>query len=203
MSNGWLAERSFSFCKLGYNLLLITFLITLLSKSEKNLLNKSIFIKDKIIFYYLIMYCYDFHVVMQEVPGEISLCFTISGCPLRCEGCHSPFLWKEGSGSKISNSAYKDILYRYFGFASCVVFMGGEWHKYELIKKLKYAQEQGYKTCLYTGYDEVDSKIMKHLTWIKTGGWDRKLGGLNSKTTNQVFREVKTNKILNHLFISN
>jgi anaerobic ribonucleoside-triphosphate reductase activating protein len=29
------------------------------------------------------------------------------------------------------------------------------------------------------------------------------LGGLESKTTNQKFKEVKTNKILNHLFIPN
>tara|TARA_R110002050_G_scaffold283271_4_gene431606 strand:- start:9456 stop:9905 length:450 start_codon:yes stop_codon:yes gene_type:complete len=146
------------------------------------------------------MHCYDFHVVLQEVPGEISLCFTISGCPLRCKGCHSPFLWKEGSGAKLTNSAYKDILYRYFGFASCVVFMGGEWHKKELISKLKYAQSKGYKTCLYTGEETIDLEIKKHLTWLKTGRWDFKKGGLDSITTNQRFIEVETNKQLNHLF---
>lgn len=146
------------------------------------------------------MYCYDFHVVMQEVPGEISLCFTISGCPLRCDGCHSPFLWKEGSGSKISKKAYSDILHRYFGFATCVVFMGGEWHPEELVFYLKYAKEQGYKTCLYTGLDKVNQKILDHLTYIKTGPWMAELGGLSSKTTNQKFIEVKTNRVLNHLF---
>ena len=41
------------------------------------------------------MYYYDFQVVLQEVPGEISLCFSISGCDKHCEGCHSPFLWKK------------------------------------------------------------------------------------------------------------
>ena len=137
---------------------------------------------------------------MQEVPGEISLCFTISGCPLRCDGCHSPFLWKEGSGSKISKKAYGDILHRYFGFATCVVFMGGEWHPEELVFYLKYAKEQGYKTCLYTGLDKVNQKILDHLTYIKTGPWMAELGGLSSKTTNQKFIEVKTNRVLNHLF---
>ena len=146
------------------------------------------------------MYCYDFHVVMQEVPGEIRLCFTISGCPLRCDGCHSPFLWKEGSGSKISEKAYGDILHRYFGFATCVVFMGGEWHPEELVFYLKFAKEQGYKTCLYTGLDKVNQKILDHLTYIKTGAWMAELGGLSSKTTNQKFIEVKTNRVLNHLF---
>lgn len=149
------------------------------------------------------MYCYDFQVVLQEVPGEISLCFTISGCPLRCEGCHSSFLWKEGNGTKITASAFIDILHRYYGFATCVVFMGGEWHQIKLVEKLKYAQEQGYKTCLYTGVEEVAPQILKHLTWVKTGKWDRKRGGLDSKNTNQIFKEVKTNKVLNHLFITN
>ncbi len=149
------------------------------------------------------MHYYDFHVVLQEVPGEISLCFTISGCPLRCEGCHSPFLWKKGSGEKLTKSMYEDILDRYHGFASCVIFMGGEWYKKELIDHLKYAKEKGYKTCLYTGLEMVDEQILKHLTWIKTGRWDKTLGGLDSKMTNQQFIEVKTKQQLNHLFIKN
>ena len=28
-------------------------------------------------------------IVWQEVPGEVSLAFLCSGCPLRCQGCHS------------------------------------------------------------------------------------------------------------------
>jgi anaerobic ribonucleoside-triphosphate reductase activating protein len=147
------------------------------------------------------MHCFDFNVVLQEVPGEISLCFAISGCPLRCEGCHSPFLWKKGSGTKLTNIEYRDILYRYFGFATCVVFMGGEWHKKELITKLKYAKEQGFKTCLYSGEKTIDLEIKKHLTWLKTGKWDFRKGGLDSSNTNQRFTEVSTNKQLNHLFL--
>lgn len=61
-------------------------------------------------------------------------------------------------------------------------------HKRELISKLKYAQAQGYKTCLYTGEEIIDPpKIKKHLTWLKTGRWDFKKGGLDSPTTNQRF----------------
>jgi anaerobic ribonucleoside-triphosphate reductase activating protein len=149
------------------------------------------------------MYCYDFHVVLQEVPGEVSLCFTISGCPLRCQGCHSPFLWKERSGTKINRQIYKEILNRYLGLATCVVFMGGEWHSKELMFYLEHAKKNGYKTCLYTGLDEVHSNLLQHLTYLKTGPWIKELGGLESKTTNQKFKEVKTNKILNHLFIPN
>lgn len=149
------------------------------------------------------MHYHDFQVVLQEVPGEISLCFSISGCPLQCDGCHSPFLWKKGSGKELTQKAYAAILRQYSGLGTCVVFMGGEWHKNELITKLGYARAMGFKTCLYTGEEQVDDGILEQLTWIKTGKWDRKLGGLDRKTTNQKFKDVKSNTILNHLFIHN
>ena len=34
-------------------------------------------------------------VVFQEVPDEVSLAFEVSGCPFKCEGCHSPHLWED------------------------------------------------------------------------------------------------------------
>ncbi|WP_418499402.1 anaerobic ribonucleoside-triphosphate reductase activating protein [Flagellimonas sp.] len=148
------------------------------------------------------MFYHHFQVVLQEVPGEVSLCFSISGCPLRCKGCHSPFLWKEGSGTKLTSGAYEKYLDQYAGLASCVLFMGGEWHPETLVEHLKLAQQHGYRTCLYTGAHRVSPDILEHLTYIKTGKWDKNLGGLDSESTNQVFREVRTNKLLNHLFIS-
>ncbi|MEZ4809016.1 MAG: anaerobic ribonucleoside-triphosphate reductase activating protein [Allomuricauda sp.] len=147
------------------------------------------------------MFCHDFQVVLQEVPGEISLCFSISGCPLRCEGCHSPFLWKEGIGTRLTSEYFQKRLDQYTGFASCVLFMGGEWHPATLVERLKHARQQGYRTCLYTGADQIPPEILEHLTYIKTGKWDKDLGGLGCKTTNQIFREVGTNRVLNHLFI--
>ncbi len=147
------------------------------------------------------MYFQDFQVVLQEVPGEVSLCFSISGCPLRCEGCHSTHLWKKRKGKKLTKKIFCQTICRYKGLASCVIFMGGEWHKKKLVELLKIAREENYKTCLYTGEEEVDKEILDQLNWIKTGRWKTSLGGLDSQRTNQRFIEVKTNKILNHLFI--
>ncbi len=142
-------------------------------------------------------------VVLQEVPGEISICFSICGCKIRCKGCHSPILWKEENGQQLSIKLYKQTLLKYKGFASCVLFMGGEWHQKELIDYLKYAQKEGYKTCLYTGKEHIDKNLLQHLTWIKTGKWIAKKGGLDKPDTNQQFIEVQTNKNLNHLFLKN
>ncbi len=149
------------------------------------------------------MFYHSFQVVLQEVPGEISLCFSISGCPLRCDGCHSPFLWRKNNGNLLTLDTFKDYLDRYAKLATCVLFMGGEWHKEELIVLLKLSKSKNYKTCLYTGEIEVSKAILNELTWIKTGKWEQLKGGLNSPTTNQKFIELKTNKELNHLFIKN
>lgn len=37
-------------------------------------------------------YC-SYDIVFQEVPNETTLVFNISGCPHKCEGCHSKYLW--------------------------------------------------------------------------------------------------------------
>jgi len=146
---------------------------------------------------------YDFQVVFQEVPGEISLCFSICGCPLRCEGCHSPFLWKERSGSVLTHETFIALLQQYKNLASCVLFMGGEWHEEQLINLLTIAKSEQYKTCLYTGLEQVSESVLNKLDWIKTGKWNPLLGGLSSQISNQKFIEIKTNTIKNNLFIKN
>lgn len=145
---------------------------------------------------------YNIDVVLQEVPGEISICFNITGCNLRCKGCHSPFLWKIDNGEELTSKVYLETLSKYKNFATCVLFMGGEWHQEELIKNLRIAKKSGYKTCLYTGLDinDISPKILKQLTWLKYGQWKEQFGGLDSDTSNQKFIEIKTHKILNHLF---
>jgi anaerobic ribonucleoside-triphosphate reductase activating protein len=145
----------------------------------------------------------DIQILLQEVPGEISICFTITGCQIHCEGCHSSHLWNSSNGHTLSNETYDAILNKYKDYASCVLFMGGEWHNQELIEKLKYAKKLGYETCLYSGEKVLEEEILNELTWVKTGPWIKEFGGLDSQTTNQIFKEVKTNTTLNHLFQRN
>ncbi len=143
----------------------------------------------------------DIQIVLQEVPGEISICFNITGCPLHCDGCHSPYLWKEDSGELLTENKYLNVLKKYQKMASTVLFMGGEWHEKELENFLSIAQKMNFSTCLYTGLEDVSPRIKSKLTWLKTGAWKQNLGGLESPKTNQRFTEIKTNKNLNTLFI--
>lgn len=142
-------------------------------------------------------------IALQEVPGEISICFSISGCKIKCSGCHSPYLWSEQFGKELTEELFISTLTKYKNFASCVLFMGGEWCKDELLELLKISKKMGYNTCLYSGQDNICESLKAQLTWLKTGSWKEERGGLNCKTTNQQFIEVKTNKNLNHIFIKN
>jgi anaerobic ribonucleoside-triphosphate reductase activating protein len=146
------------------------------------------------------MFYYDFQIVLQEVPGEISLCFSICGCKLECKGCHSSYLWKEQNGKILLINTYLETLNIYKDYASCILFMGGEWQSKELIEFLKIAKHKNFKTCLYTGEESVPKDISNELTFLKTGQWKKELGGLESEITNQNFTDVKQNKNLNYLF---
>ena len=142
-------------------------------------------------------------IVFQEVPNEISLCFSITGCKVGCKGCHSNELWHAKNGMALTNRAYMRWLKKYQGLISCVVFFGGEWQPSTLIEKLLIANSFGLKTCLYSGEKHISMNISQYLTFLKTGAWQPALGGLGSTKTNQVFRNVITGEKLNHLFTNN
>lgn len=141
-------------------------------------------------------------IVWQEVPGEVSLAFLCSGCPLRCKGCHSADSWKEGLGAELTADYLKGRLKRYRGLITCVLFMGGEWLPDALRRMLEVVREAGLKSCLYTGLEreELSDGLLPYLTFLKTGRWLPELGGLNSPATNQRFIRIHTDENLTHLF---
>jgi anaerobic ribonucleoside-triphosphate reductase activating protein len=140
-------------------------------------------------------------IVWQEVPGEVSLAFTVSGCPLRCRGCHSSAARNPKAGLWLSEDYFCARLNQYRGLISCVLFLGGEWQPDALIKLLVMARAQNLRTCLYTGFEAVDPRLLQHLTYLKTGPWIAELGGLDSPITNQRFVNLVTNENLNHKFL--
>jgi anaerobic ribonucleoside-triphosphate reductase activating protein len=143
---------------------------------------------------------YQKDIVFQEVPGEISLCYFVCGCPLRCVGCHSPFTWNEKTGTELTMDDFVQTLERYRGALSCVLFMGGEWHESELAEYLHVARKMGLKTCLYTGLEDASLLLKRNLTYLKTGPWMESLGGLDSSKTNQRFIQLDTKECLNAAF---
>lgn len=141
-------------------------------------------------------------VVWQEVPGEVSLAYSVSGCPLRCPGCHSSDSWGAERGTPLSAEYLNGRIEQYWGMITCVAFFGGEWDPAALVPLLKLVREAGLHTCLYSGHEFVARQVLRELTFLKTGPWIQKLGGLESLHTNQKFIDLRTNKSLNHLFIN-
>ncbi|ULJ61433.1 anaerobic ribonucleoside-triphosphate reductase activating protein [Wielerella bovis] len=142
-------------------------------------------------------------IVWQEVPNEVSLAFLISGCPLRCAGCHSADSWKANRGEILSVDYLRTRLQMYRNLLTCVLFLGGEWQPETLLALLNVARDEfGLKTCLYTGLerDELPPMLLPKLTFLKTGRWVAALGGLDNPNTNQRFIDLRTDEDWTHLF---
>ena len=148
-------------------------------------------------------YCSE-DIVWQEVPGETSIAYTVTGCPLGCKGCHSTDSWPAGSGTPLLPDYFMTRLTQYRGLISCVLFLGGEWQPEALLTLLRLSRAQGLKTCLYTGLDTVSDELVEELDYLKTGPWIAARGGLDNPDTNQRFTDVASGKCLNfHFWPSN
>lgn len=133
------------------------------------------------------------YVTFQEVPNEVSLVLTITNCPYRCEGCHSPWL-QEDTGDPLTTDALFNMLAYYRDAITCVCFMGDGGDAPLIGEFIGFVHLCGFKACLYTGSDE-----MELLRWTcdkpdyyKVGAYMEALGGLDKPTTNQ--RMYRLNK---------
>lgn len=132
--------------------------------------------------------CCGHYVTFQEVPNEVSLVFSITNCQHRCPGCYSPWL-QEDVGDELTEHDIAYLLMKYSGAVTCVCFMGEGGDPAKLGELIRYVNECGLKTCLYSGRDiDVDLSpyaVYPLLDYIKTGSYKKEFGGLDRPTTNQ------------------
>lgn len=124
-------------------------------------------------------------IVFQEVPGEVSLAIAISGCRIRCTGCHSRELW-EDKGETLDVETLCGLLNQNTGI-TCLLLMGGE-HEIDTLTELFMYAHRRIKTAWYCGLDMIPKDktgILDYLDLCKLGHYDMDLGGLDSPTTNQ------------------
>lgn len=135
---------------------------------------------------------YNYDIVCQEIPDEITLALNISGCPNRCKGCHSPWLW-EDTGEPLDEELLTEIIDEYRNDISCVCFMGGDANPLiinELAEYIKLSYKD-VKTGWYSGREELPSEIeLKNFDFIKLGPYKEELGALRSAATNQKFYKI-------------
>lgn len=127
----------------------------------------------------------------SEVPEEITLCINISGCPIRCKGCHSPHLW-EDAGEELNPVILSDLIVKNPGM-TCIAFMGGDASPDEVVTLAKWVKNNTeLKTCWYSG-QQLNNLVISYdwFDYVKTGSYEESKGGLNNPVTNQRFYRVR------------
>ena len=152
-------------------------------------------------------------ILTAEIPDEISLGISVKGCPKRCEGCHSSYLWDIGDlgtlGEENSSDSYEVSLgeieqalkrYEKAGL-TCILFLGGDWEHMLLESLLRHLKAHyDLKLALYTGcnLDELLglSELLETLDYLKVGPYMQELGGLSSRKTNQKLFKIQDKNLL-------
>lgn len=129
--------------------------------------------------------------LFSEIPQEISLGISITGCKIHCKGCHSKELWDD-IGRPLTVNRLNEILDKHDG-VTCLLLLGGE-HDISALTELFYHAHKRVKTAWYSGLDKIPESqqgILHYLDYYKIGRYKQDLGGLNSKTTNQKLYKIE------------
>lgn len=135
-------------------------------------------------------------IVFQEIPDEVTLAINISGCPCRCPGCHSQYLW-ENIGNPLTTDAVMQFVEEYGDDMTCVAFMGGDADPESIGRLAQFIHDKfpKYKVAWYSGRIRLPQKITKEdFDYIKIGPFLQHLGSLRERTTNQrLYRRMPDN----------
>ena len=140
-------------------------------------------------------------VTLNELPNHIAFYIQLAECKIRCEGCHSKFLWgkcKRKSLEFILSLVKEQIK---IGVDSIIIF--GDTNNnisdnefFILCKSLSKLAP----VCVYSGANSVEDSLgdiatLKYLSYIKLGNYDSSFGALSSSLTNQHLYTVKNGEI--------
>ena len=125
--------------------------------------------------------------VFAEIPDEITLAISISGCPIHCPGCHSHYLW-EDIGLPLDTDAIDEFVGKFANDITCIAMMGGDADPKGVNLLAQYIHEEypQLKVAWYSGRLRIPSTVCKtDFDYIKVGPYIRHLGPLSQPTTNQ------------------
>lgn len=126
-------------------------------------------------------------VTFSEIPNEVTLCINISNCPHNCEECFEPWL-RTDTGTPLTLTTLQELIDT-TPYITCVCFMGGDVNHQNIIDLCVQSRNNNpnLKFAMYSGDDTIDLNLAFALDYYKIGHYDKKLGPLKSKTTNQRF----------------
>ena len=133
----------------------------------------------------------DAQVVFAQVPDEITLAISISGCPCHCKGCHSSYL-AEDIGEELTPEAIDRLIYNNSGI-TCIALMGGDAEPIVVsyLAGCIKGEHPEIKVAWYSGRQEISDRIeLWYFDYIKVGPYEEDKGPLDKRTTNQRFYKV-------------
>lgn len=135
----------------------------------------------------LTMKFYNYDIVFQEIPDEVTLAINITGCPNHCPECHSRFLWND-VGEELNENSLTAIIHEYQSAITCVCLMGGDQDPAEIDRLAAFIRSQfvPIKTGWYSGRQQLAPEVdLSHLDFVKLGPYIADRGPLKSENTNQ------------------
>ncbi len=151
---------------------------------------------------------YNYDIVFQEIPNEVSLAINITNCPNRCKGCHSPHLQKD-IGEVLDENCIVSIMDKYASAITCFCFMGGDNSPHRVADLAHFIQCKypKIKTAWYSGCPNLPKNFNKNsFRFIKLGSYIEESGPLESRTSNQRLFEIQHDgsmKDISYLFKAN
>jgi anaerobic ribonucleoside-triphosphate reductase activating protein len=141
---------------------------------------------------------YNFDIVCQEIPDEVTLAINITNCPIHCHGCHSPWLWKD-IGNPLTDEALAAIIDRYADDITCVCIMGGDGEPEEVERTAKSIKAKYPSLAIgwYSGREQLPEGISPtSFQYVKLGPYVESVGGLRSPHTNQKIYRIASDGTL-------
>lgn len=137
---------------------------------------------------------YNYDIVFQEYPDEVTLAINLTGCPNRCAGCHSAYL-REDIGEELTEERLTALVDSYEGSITCVGFQGGDNDPQRVLELGRYLREKYHgnlRTGWYSGrtWTPEPMVLAGALNYVKLGPYIEKLGPLSSPSTNQRFYRI-------------
>lgn len=132
----------------------------------------------------------NYAITFQEIPDEVCLYITLTGCPIHCPECNSKWLW-EDTGTELTYEELDRIINENSGI-TCVVFGGGDGDIQALrflCIQLKY-HKPDLKIGFYSGNKTIYTNLTTYLDYYKIGPFDSKYGPLNNPMTNQRLYQI-------------
>lgn len=111
-----------------------------------------------------------------DIPGQVSLSIYLTGCSLRCSGCHNPQLQDYGSPHKVyTPHELAERTARSRSLIDYVTWMGGEPSEHPDIEEGMKAMKRELpeiRQAMYTGHYMDDVKhLIPYLDLIVAGPW--------------------------------